>query len=179
MPSDTNALGDILKRFESLLLPSGGDRSTGSSLIGNGLSGVLGAVSGNGSDQSLTQRLTEGILGGPVGLLTGLFSSLFRGDSEKAPVFTPFEKPESLFLQYDVAAAPADPGVVSLSPAQNSLSETPAASADTNRTVQPSVVVQVNAMDAQSFSTRSDEIASAVREALSRNHALRDEIWED
>jgi hypothetical protein len=41
------------------------------------------------------------------------------------------------------------------------------------------VVVQVNALDAQSFSSRSDDIASAVREALTRSHALRDEIWED
>jgi hypothetical protein len=43
----------------------------------------------------------------------------------------------------------------------------------------PTVIVQVNALDAQSFSARSDDIASAVREALARNHALRDEIWED
>jgi hypothetical protein len=34
-------------------------------------------------------------------------------------------------------------------------------------------------MDARSFADHRDEIASAVREALTRNHALRDEIWED
>nr|MCU0228076.1 hypothetical protein [Bryobacterales bacterium] len=87
-----------------------------------------------------------------------------------------YESPEALSVDFDLATlADTTQGSTEQQPAVR-----PRTADTTPRSAQQApVVIQVNAMDARSFADHRDEIASAVREALTRNHALRDEIWED
>lgn len=183
MPSLNTTLGDLVTQLERLLgASSSGSSPLGSSLgssLGGGLAGTLGAAIGGDARESLTQQLTGGLLGGTVGLVTGLIGSLFRGGGEATPEFSSYEKPQALSFDYDIAAirpvfAEDEAATTDIAPVNTGRTQT-----ESGRSSSPSVVVQVNALDAQSFSNRSDDIASAVREALTRSHALRDEIWED
>lgn len=177
------ALSDVLQdggRAGSNAIPAGGQ-------FGGGLlAGLLGAGDG-GAFQRQIQSFIPGanipssvvgnLMNGPLGLLTQGLISLFR--REREPVaYSLYEAPDSLSLDFDVgrdfsAAGSAMPAV--------SKANSPSGQGVRQRGADafPAVVIQVNAMDARSFADHRDDIATAVREALTRNHSLRDEIWED
>lgn len=178
MASSKSTIGELIAKLESLFGQSDGRSAPGTGL-GNGIAGALDATLAGGGGKDIAGSLTGGLLGGGAGLIAGLLRSLFGGESDPAPVLPAYEKPGALFFEYDLGDSQRS--TVSAEPAayQERRAEQEAASQSEAKSASPTVVVQVNALDAQSFSARSDDIASAVREALARNHALRDEIWED
>ena len=88
------------------------------------------------------------------------------GDDDEAPVFRRFESAPPLSLR----AANAD------GPLSN-LPEAVGGAGGEVRSV-PQVVVNVSAMDSQSFMDRSDDIARAVRSAMLHMHPLNDLVDE-
>lgn len=177
MPTGTFSIGDILRQFESLLASGFSANDGNEAFLRVGLPGIVNKTADNSRPMEIAENLTQGLFGGTLGVVAGLFGSLFRKTNDPPPLFTTFEKPGSMLLQHDVSASPSGSGLVTLHAANSVGGES--APAQRVAAVPPSVVIQVNAMDAHSFSSRSGDIASAVREALTRNHALRDEIWED
>jgi hypothetical protein len=178
VPSTKSTIGGLIERLESLLGQNAAQTSSGSGLA-NGIGSAFDKAIADGDNRDLVSSLSGGVLGGGAGLIAGLLRSLFGGESDAEPVLPSYEKPGALFFEYDV-------NEMRRTAAQSRTAEEPErpseqASGNVNQANSPSptVIVQVNALDAQSFSSRSDDIASAVREALARNHALRDEIWED
>jgi hypothetical protein len=178
VPSTTEIIGDLIQGLDNLLT-GGNNRGVAGLGVSTAVRAVTDGLGSSQSEDSVVSSLTGGLLGGGVGLLASLIRSLFGDDKPEAIALPAYEKPGSLFLEYDVAAAstPAlDAGRAA------SISSTPSNIANADRGSaqgSPAVIVQVSALDAQSFAARSDDIASAVRLALARNHSLRDEIWED
>jgi hypothetical protein len=178
VPSTTELIGDLIQGLDTLL--TGGNNR---GVAGSGLSTAVRAVTdGLGSSQgedSVVSSLTGGLLGGGAGFLAGLIRSLF-GDDKPEPIALPaYEKPGSLFFEYDVASALTQAPDARVAESVNSPTANDATTGRSAAQGSPAVIVQVSALDAQSFAARSDDIASAVRMALARNHSLRDEIWED
>lgn len=122
--------------------------------------GVLGQIGGGGGVGSL---LKSGFGLAPLALS---IAKLFGGGEEDAPAFERYEPPESRSL----SVANVDGPLQGLPPAvRGAGSEV--------RSV-PQVVVNVSAMDSQSFMDRSDDIARAVRSAMLHMHPLNDVIDE-
>ncbi len=175
MSTLAETLRQLASQFERLVGGSSGENS----LIGTMLSGGLNA-GGAGNDSSLPGALGQvarSAASGPLGLVASAISSLFRDEPEPV-VFPVYERPESLSRDFDIRAAEASRTTA----ASNTVAAPPVLGAEVERRTEQAgatVLIQVNAMDASSFSDRRNEIASAVREALTRNHSLRDEIWED
>lgn len=178
MPFTNTSIGDLIKRVESLLTQGSRDAAT----LGSGFGGSIGSTVASSlvdtDGGSVASSLTSGLLGGGGGWLAGLLGSLFRETPGAEPILPSYEKPGALFFEYDMGASQRTVAADAVPPVSGG-SERPPGSARPTEGTSPTVVVQVNALDAQSFSARSDDIASAVREALARNHSLRDEIWED
>lgn len=151
--------------------------------------GLLGELSDGANDNTVGGRLRsllpvagtagaalDGVMQGPLGLLSRSLVSLFRRDPEPMS-YSVHEQPEALSMDFDL-------GSMALRDRQEGegtgfSAGSPNEWDSRGHTQQTPVVIQVNTMDARSFADHRDEIASAVREALTRNHALRDEIWED
>ncbi len=178
MATGKPTIGNLIEKLEALLGQSGG-RAAPVSGLGGGVASVLGSTLAGGDGKDAVSSLAGGLLGGGAGFIAGWLRSLFGSEPEPEQALPFYNRPSALFLEYDVNAN-----------ARSGLNAEPAVSSERRvtqetggrgeaKTTSPTVVVQVNALDAQSFSARSDDIASAVREALARNHALRDEIWED
>jgi hypothetical protein len=135
----------------------------------------LGLLSGLGSGGSGGGGL-GGFLRGGFGLASlGLrFAGLFRRDRQEPEELTPFALPESLSIE---AANTRNilGGFPQIDRGQRGEIRTlrPEMSAGPTR-----VVVNVSAMDSQSFLDRSNDIARAVREAMIHMHPLNDVIGE-
>jgi hypothetical protein len=171
-----DALTELAGQFESLMSGGSGQSSLMRSVFGGGF-----GWGGNNSSSPLPgplKQLAGGVLGGPLGMVASVFSSLFRDEPE--PLVLPvYERLEALSLDFDIGAAEmVQHNVVRGVATAGEAGVGVPAMREAAATV-PTVMIQVNAMDASSFSERRNEIASAVREALTRNHALRDEIWEE
>lgn len=176
MPSLAETLRQLARQFESLLGGGSGDSSLLGTVLGGGFGAGQASASG-GSVQGRAGQIASGVLGGPLGLVASAFTSLFR--SEPEPVVLPvYERPETLSLDFDIGAVEL-PRMAPPPAARIATQGEAPPEAARQTAAQPTVLIQVNAMDASSFSDRRDDIASAVREALTRNHSLRDEIWED
>lgn len=130
------------------------------------LSGLSGGVAGGGGIGSF---LRSGLGLAPLGLaIAGLFRG---GDEEEPPAFERFELPAPI----EVRATNSDTLTQRVSSGVSARTEavaTPAAAPPTQ------VVVNVSAMDSQSFMDRSADIARAVREAMLNMHPLNDVIDE-
>jgi|GEM_PF-2124523 len=175
MATVMETIGQLAKDVESIL----GTSRTESSLLGNtlaNLSGAGGRPTEGGAAPGLGAQFAGGAFGGGAGLIAGLFGSLFRREAA-VPSFLTYERPDAIQFDYDLAsmAQPSahDRGGRSIGTSDSS------AAVSSGAMSRNEIVIQVNAMDASSFVDRRDDIASAVREALVRNHSLRDEIWED
>jgi hypothetical protein len=134
-------------------------------------SGVQGLLA------SLTSGLTEGggfgsILRDGFGLapLAGALIGLFRGgDREEGPVFETVAPPPAIQLE----AVSSGGGVRPVT--RGSGDEVRVIE---SRSAAPQVVVNVSAMDSQSFLNRSHDIARAVRDAMLHMDPLNDVIGE-
>ena len=134
--------------------------------------GLLGLVSGLAGGSSGGGGF-GGFLRGGFGLASlGLrIAGLFRRDREDPVAFSPFELPQSLSVE-----AANTRNVLARFPQvdrgqSGEIREVAAAS-------QPQIVVNVSAMDSQSFLDRSNDIARAVRDAMLHMHPLNDVIGE-
>lgn len=178
MPSTKSTIGGLIERLESLLGQNAAHPSPGSGLA-NGIGSAIGTAFADDDGKGLVGSFAGGVLGGGAGLIAGLLRSLFGGGSDAEPVLPSYEKPGALFFEYDVNEMQRTAAQARTAEEPGRPAELASGNVNQAKSPSPTVIVQVNALDAQSFSARSDDIASAVREALARNHALRDEIWED
>ncbi len=106
-----------------------------------------------------------------IGAIVSGLSSLFGGGGEaQAASLTPYVAPAPIRYEATLSAArnAADSGAAAV---DRTGSESRAA-------VAPTVQVNVQAMDSRSFLDHSDAIASAVRDAMLRSHALNDVVNE-
>lgn len=126
----------------------------------------------SGAASSITQvasTLTGGLLGGLSPILTGLMN-LFGGGGSNAPTpLTAYIPPPSLHFQ-----AANGPGAT-VQGADYGQSGSSRAMSNTPQSI-PQITVQVQAMDSKSFIDHSQDIATAVREAVLNMHALNDVI---
>jgi hypothetical protein len=174
-----DSLGQLARQFSRLLSEDGAGILPG--LLLPATSG--GRQESGGAVQRAVGQAAGSLLGGPLGLIAGALASLFSRERE-APALPLFERPQALALDFDIsqleprlASGRTDVGA---GQSNGSGGDAPTVSGGAARdTAAPIVTIQVNAMDARSFAEHRDEIASAVKEALTRNHGLRDEIWED
>jgi hypothetical protein len=122
--------------------------------------GVLGQLSGGGGVGSL---LKSGFGLAPLALS---IAKLFGGGDETAPTFEKHDLP-----------APQSLSVANVDGPLQGLPQAVRGAGAEVRAV-PQVVVNVSAMDSQSFMDRSDDIARAVRSAMLHMHPLNDVVGE-
>lgn len=103
-----------------------------------------------------------------VPLIQGLVG-LFKHPKAEPPPLQTYALPPS--VQFQGAAADGSRGIVASDYGQDGLPRAVTAS-----TPAASVTVNVQAMDSQSFLDHSDEIATAVRQALLKGHGLADVV---
>jgi hypothetical protein len=129
------------------------------------------AKSGSGSSAG---SVASSLFGGALGFLSPIISgiaSLFGGGSstpQPLPIYTP-PSPVSIggvVQATPVASQTSGGSTASAAPANNS--------SPTN--FSPQITVNVSAMDSQSFMDRSNDIASAVREAMLNMHPINDVV---
>jgi len=129
----------------------------------SGAGGELGSVASN-------------LFGGALGFLSPIVSgiaSLVGGSSppQPLPIYTP-HPPVSISGAVQAVPAPA--------PTQVSNSNTSATTSSSGNNSQsnysPQITVNVSAMDSQSFMDRSNDIASAVREAMLNMHPINNVV---
>jgi hypothetical protein len=130
----------------------------------------------SGGAGSTLGSVASSLFGGALGLLSPIVSgiaSLFGGSSTPAPlpVYTP-PPPVAIsgVLQASPISAPAQPQAASAAPA--------ASSGGNQSNYSPQITVNVSAMDSQSFLDRSNDIASAVREAMLNMHPINNVVAE-
>jgi hypothetical protein len=116
-------------------------------------------------------------LNGGLGFLSlGLqIANLFRGGKKEPPPLLPSQSPASV----DLEVANTDSilaGFPLVSRGQRG--EIRAGERSTAASPAPQVVVNVSAMDSQSFMDRSDDIARAVRDAMLHMHPINDVVGE-
>lgn len=175
MASLTDSLSSLASQFERLLSGTTGQGGM-ADLLQGGLAPFRYDAS-SGALSTVISQFTGSALGGPLGVIANALTSLFRRDST-APELQLLERPEALSLEFDVgrdtrARFPTQAREASGTDAERYASTRGSSTGETP------VVIQVNTLDARSFADHRDDIASAVREALTRNHGLRDEIWEE
>jgi hypothetical protein len=133
------------------------------------------SVKSGSSASSVLGGVASGLLGG-FGLLSPIISgiaSLFGGGSstpQPLPIYTP---PQPVSISGALQAAPAASG--------QATGAAPAATSGGNAnqtTYAPQITVNVSAMDSQSFLDRSNDIASAVREAMLNMHPINKVVAE-
>jgi hypothetical protein len=135
---------------------------------GQGIAGALANGIGGGGGLGLGSIMRSGFGLAP---LAGALAGLFRGGGrEEAPVFESFNPPAPIRLEAGLTGS-------------GTLSEVVRGTGDAvrvveSRSVAPQVVVNVSAMDSQSFLTRSHDIARAVRDAMLHMDPLNDVIDE-
>ncbi len=157
-------LGDALRRNTEAIVRNGLSPAAGGSLV-SGLAAGLARRGGFGN-----------LFKGGFGLvpLVLKIAGLFREKKGEARTFSPFDFPPSLSLE----VANTDnvlngfPRTTRGQTGQVRLIEEQATPA------QPQVLVNVSAMDSQSFLDRSQDIASALRDAMLHMHPVNDVIGE-
>ncbi len=135
-------------------------------------------VSKGSSGDSVAKQVgsvAEGLLGGALGLspiISGIMS-LFTGHSSSTVTpITPFTLPPPVQYQAGLVSGAGSTQVAPVSFGEGGQPR-PQASAQATQ-----VTVQVNAIDSRSFLDHSDEIASALKEALLNSNSLKDVITE-
>jgi len=136
-----------------------------------GVRGVLAGLSGLGGGGGLFGFLQGGF--GLVGL--GLrIASLFGGNDGRENVLRPFELPRPLSVE-----ATNTSGILSGFPRADRNQNGEVRSFPTSGTArEPQVIVNVNALDTQSFLDRSADVAQAVRDAMLHMHPVNDIVGE-
>jgi hypothetical protein len=129
-------------------------------------------ASGGSSIGSTVESVASSFLGGGLSSLSPLIGgllSLFGGGGQTLAAPLPFMLPAPVLSEAGLtASAPGQSSAVSYG--ETGQPRAPSAGSSTQ------VTVQVNAMDSQSFLDHSDEIATAVKQALLTSHSLNDVI---
>jgi hypothetical protein len=146
-----------------------------SSLIQANTQALQSNTSSKSGAGSTVGNVASSLFGGALGFLSPIISgiaSLFGGGSstpQALPIYTP---PPPVAIGGVVQATPV--------PSQASSASSPAASSTNTSSSQtnyaPQITVNVSAMDSQSFMDRSNDIASAVREAMLNMHPINDVV---
>jgi hypothetical protein len=132
-----------------------------------------------GSGSSVLGSVTSSLFGGALGFLSPIISgiaSLFGGSStpQALPIYTP---PPPVSISGVVQATPA-PAQASSATAASSTGAGSQAASSSSSSSSPQITVNVSAMDSQSFIDRSNDIASAVREAMLNMHPINNVVAE-
>jgi hypothetical protein len=130
--------------------------------------------------QSTAGSAVSGILGGGLGVLSPIVSGLLSlfgvGQSNSAPAPLPFYVPPPSVQIGDTLRA-ATPSVAFAGSAASIGGGTGGAAGNAGASgASPQVTVNISAMDSQSFMDRSNDIASAVREAMLNLHPINDVV---
>ncbi len=167
LTSTSRALRDVgagLARNNRALLDTG-------ALFRGGLQSLVGGLASGSGGGGLGGLLRSGF--GLSPLVRGLVG-LFRGGGREEPTEAqPFSLPPSLSLE----AANTD-RVLGGFPRVVRGQRDEVRTVQSNRREPPQVVVNVSAMDSQSFMDRSSDIAAAVRDAMLPMHPVNDVIGE-
>ena len=174
LPQGAGGLGDALTELTSNLgnlVPA--SQLQAEALLAN-TQAVLQNTTAHGSSAADTagqvaSTLTGGLLGGLSPILSGVMSLFGGGGSSTPTPLTTYLPPPSLQFQ---AANGAGPSVEGADYGQSGLPRSMSSTAQS----MPQITVQVQAMDSQSFMDHSQDIASAVREAVLNMHSLNDVI---
>ena len=131
--------------------------------------GSKASGSSAGRDASDALSTASSVLGGGLSPLplVSLFSSLFGGGQSEQPApLVPFSLPPSLNLQSGTNGEDVSWG-------ENGL---PRSAASGGASSGQQITVQVQAMDSQSFLDHSDDIASAVKQAMLNMNSINDVV---
>ncbi len=128
-------------------------------------------ASGGGTAGSTAGSIASDVLGGGSILspIIGGLADLFGGGSQPTIATTPFQLPAP--VQYEEGIGGGSPGQAT--PVSYGETGQPRALAAPSA---PQVNIQISAMDSQSFLDHSDQIATAVKQALLNSHSLGDVI---
>ena len=140
-------------------------------LFRGGLQSLVGGLAGGGGGGGIGGLLRSGF--GLSPLIRGLVGLFRGGGGEEEPPVQPFSLPRSLSLE----AANTD-RILNGFPRVVRGRRDEVRTVESNRREQPQVVVNVSAMDSQSFMDRSGDIANAVRDAMLHMHPVNDVIGE-
>jgi hypothetical protein len=144
------------------------------------------ALQGNTSSKldsagSVLGGVASSLFGGALGFLSPIVSgiaSLFGGSSapQALPIYTP---PPPVSIGGVLQATPVpQQAASSSSPSQGAAAGPSSSAGGSQGTYAPQITVNVSAMDSQSFLDRSDDIASAVREAMLNMHPINNVVAE-
>ena len=167
----SDALGRTTSAMQQLtdgLGANAGALREAANAFASGGQGLLGAVTGGLADGGgLGSFLSSGFGLAPV---ASALLGLFRGGSDRGeePVFEPVTAPPAIRLEAGVSRREVAPVARGAGNEVRAVEHTPP----------PQVVVNVSAMDSQSFLMRSHDIARAVRDAMLHMDPLNDVIGE-
>ena len=170
--STPQGTAEITEQISSLVTQLGSLTSVQQSLAGTTQDNTQAVTQGGASAGSTVAGIASTVLGGSIlsPILGGLMDLFGVGESsEPAVTASPFLLPAP--VQYEGGISGSSPGqVMPISYGESGQPRQQAAAST------PQVNIQVSAMDSQSFLDRSDDIASAVRNALLNSHPLADVI---
>ena len=134
----------------------------------------------SGSPGSVLGGVASSLFGGALGFLSPIISgiaSLFGESSapQALPIYTP-PPPVSISSVVQATPLPSQAASSSSSSAQTAGAASSAGGSQGNYA--PQITVNVSAMDSQSFLDRSNDIASAVREAMLNMHPINNVVAE-
>jgi hypothetical protein len=119
---------------------------------------------------------TFGMATGIGPLATGLMSLFGRGSSDPEPISaTLFEPPPSLVVEAGLAA---DRKFTNINYGADAIPRAVGNQESVRATTNPTIQINVQAMDSRSFLDHSDDIARAVQQAMLHSHALNDVVSE-
>ena len=176
LPADLNgSLSEVSNKLDDLITAT---LTQAQVTAANTLAVAQGATSqssggGSGSTLSAIGSVASSFLGGGiVPLISGLIDLFSGGGSDAPPALTRYAPPAS--LNFAAANGPLDSSVSGLKGVSYDQSGQPRATG--SNSAPQTITIQVQAMDSQSFLDHSQDIASAVREAMLNMHPLNDVI---
>ena len=169
----SNSLSDVATRLDSLITAT---QTQAQVTAANTLAVAQGATAqssgGAGSTLSTVGNVAASFLGGGiVPLISGLIDLFSGSGSDAPPALTRYAPPAS--LNFAVANGPLDSSLSGLQGVSYDQSGQPRATGGSS-TAPQAITIQVQAMDSQSFLDHSQDIASAVREAMLNMHPIND-----
>ncbi len=172
----TSSLSDVSTKLDGLITAT---QTQAQVTAANTLAVAQGTTAqgsgGAGSTLSAIGSVASGFLsGGIVPLISGLVDLFSSGGSDAPPALTRYAQPAR--LNFAAVNGPLDASLSGLQGVSYDQSGQPRATGG-NSTPQ-AITIQVQALDSQSFLDHSEDIASAVRQAMLNMHPLNDVISE-
>ena len=181
--SATDGVSELADELESLRRQLGATEETArrqADILEQNTRAVLESGSGSGTSAADLARSaastvqSSGALAAFSSPLAGLVSLLFRrgGDSSATSELTPARLPTAIDQSLGISSLSGPAPVTYLADG------TPRQITQASPSGASNITVHVQAMDSRSFLDNSDQIASAVREAMLNSHAINDVIGE-